>query len=913
MLSINYKALLVLAFIGGLVSLTVASPSSAQTCDYPLIVQSGNVAPNILWILDNSGSMNEVILHEEYDWETDYSGSFESTWIYWVGAEGDYDAQDFNNGHNSSDEAHLVPGVNGQWGRYLGNYLNWVYYHATDDQRNNIPTQTRMEVGQLAVNAIMNQVSGLRYGLMTFDFDTGGVLNADLGTDVSTLTGIVDGTAGTTWTPSAETMMTALNHFKDPNGPIQYECQQNFIIFVTDGFPTQDLNIPGWIGDQDGDGRDPGDCGTIGAGIANTNDCSDYLDDVAYYMANNDLRADMDGDQNVFTYTIGFGIDAPLLRDTADNGQGLYRIAWDLDSLVWSLSTIVGDIVQRISSGAAVAVVSTEAGANNQLYRGKFMPGQWRGFLEAYQMPVSDASQPVWEAGSILAQRTPDSRAIFTVTDSYGTMVEFESDHAADLKYTLGLPDITSTEDVIDWVRGKDIAGMRDRNGWKLGDLVYSTPVIVGPPSQFILDAGYQAFIQEHRNRDFVLYVGANDGMLHAIRAATGDEVWGYIPLGVHAKLPDLTDPNYCHQTFVDLSPTAFDVEINGSWKTVLFGGERTGGDTYFAIDVTDPYAPVPLWETSLPTSSFTEPVIARTEAYGTLLWAGSGPDITGNAWITGIMVDNGATLFNVPLLGSTGINMMSAGATFDKNYDGYVDAIYQGDLDGNLWKIDTADAGGLWYITKLFKASEPIQARPAVTVDDDGNAVIMFGTGKYIESADVNDMSSNRFYVITDKDDGVQVTMSDLVDQTSSINDTDGYLGWHMTLIQQSGERVVEPATIVEGVLYFTSFAPSIAACSAGGTSYLYAVNFETSAGIVDEEVSDDIGDRVRDLGDGVASRPVINLGSEDLIVQTSDARLNIEQLSLPPQIVNVRSWREMFDSEFNPDGTMTQETPDP
>ena len=97
---------------------------------------------------------------------------------------------------------------------------------------------------------------------------------------------------------------------------------------------------------------------------------------------------------------------------------------------------------------------------------------------------------------------------------------------------------------------------------------------------------------QTYANREPVIYAGANDGMLHAFSATTGQELFAYIPNGVFANLIKLTNPYYNqqHHFFVDGSPQASDVQFtDGTWHTVLVGGERAGGSTIFALDVTNP------------------------------------------------------------------------------------------------------------------------------------------------------------------------------------------------------------------------------------------------------------------------------------------------------------------------------------
>ncbi len=862
--------------------------SSHAQCDVPLIAQQVSVAPNVMILLDNSGSMNEVMYHEAYNPDVVYPGDFTTNAMYYVGGDMVYTT----NGRS----AQLIVGLHGQWGRYAGNYLNWVYWVATDQQRANIPTVTRQMVANTAVKAIINQANGLRYGLARFNNNDGGQIVAPCGTTIPDLENIVDNMVADTWTPTAETMMDILRYFKDPSGPIQYECQKNFVIVVTDGYPTQDLNVPSWIGDQDGDGREPGDCEQIGLPPgSNGQNCSDYLDDVAYYLAHNDMRSDLTGEQNVSVYTIGFGVDAPLLNEAAVNGDGLYRVAWDLNTLIQELGTVLGDIVNRISSGAAVAVVSTETGSDSHLYRGKFMPGMWQGFMEAYSLPYSPASSPDWEGGALLQGRQSNTRDIFTSLS--GSKISFSANNAAALMPYLGSASTAEAGDLINYIRGDAIPGMRDRNGWKLGDLVYSTPVVVGPPSQFYLTTSYQSFLAANQNRPNVVYVGANDGMLHAFDALSGEEIWSYIPQEVLWKLNMLADPNYCHQAYVDLSPAAYDVNINGTWKTVLFGGERSGGNSYFALDITNPHSPDVLWETSVPSilSSYSEPELINSQ-WGPLLWAGSGPDPAGGAHVVGLRVDTGAVLFAGTLSTMSGTNLMSGAAPIDIDWDGVHDYIYQGDLEGNLWRFDLTQASGIT-ADIVFSGGGPIQARPALTITPNGDPAIYFGTGRYLDVNDITNTSQQWLYGIIDDLTGAYYTPSDLVDQTNTINSMTGNVGWMLRLDNAAGERIIQPAVVVEGVVYATSFAPSSAPCLAGGESWLWAVDYINADVVQPQDGSNvTLGDRSSSLGAGVASRPVINLAGEEVIVQTSDARLNIQQLSISPQRINVRAWRERF-----------------
>jgi Tfp pilus tip-associated adhesin PilY1 len=307
-----------------------------------------------------------------------------------------------------------------------------------------------------------------------------------------------------------------------------------------------------------------------------------------------------------------------------------------------------------------------------------------------------------WDGADILSAR--DASAIdlwefFTTVEGQPTAfseanVEDVSGNASPLRrlmrsYEDGLPSVHEAKLIVEWVRG-DVdsngqpvsreTGDRDfknRKGSRLGDIVYSTPVIVGPPSLANVprsDPNYDEFLEYRatmseapsetptvNKRPKIAYVGANDGMIHAFLMAAwkkatddaegrwdykcqsvpievdtlvrpgsrttyncGDHLWAYIPSNLVGELAYLCDSEYgetvgdgcVHRTMVDLSPKAYDVYIDpdgtttnprwgdGSlertWRTVILGGERGGGDMYFAIDVTEPGNPRVLWEYSV-------------------------------------------------------------------------------------------------------------------------------------------------------------------------------------------------------------------------------------------------------------------------------------------------------------------------
>ncbi|MGH7488639.1 MAG: pilus assembly protein, partial [bacterium] len=368
------------------------------------------------------------------------------------------------------------------------------------------------------------------------------------------------------YTPLAEAMVTAMGYFQTTgaSAPIKAACEKVFVIMITDGMPTFDITIPNYLKDADGDGADPSNCTAMGTGYPNSYDCSTYVDDVAYYMQRNDMRPDLSGMQNVTTYVVGFNIvNAPILQNVADEGGGTLYNAKNASQLGATLAQALGDIDKKVSAGSAVSVISAEDHTNNRLYRARFESVSWKGFVEAYQLPYDPLSSPVWEAGQLLASRTAASRNIYTSTTGTNR-VDFTATNAATLQALLGAPDVATATNYINYTRGTDMAGFRDRAGWKLGDIIDSSPVTIGKPASYYDYLSYPAFRAANAGRQEVLYVGANDGMLHCFATADGSENWAYIPKNQLGKLKNLTDPSYCHNYFVNMTPAVYDINIGG-------------------------------------------------------------------------------------------------------------------------------------------------------------------------------------------------------------------------------------------------------------------------------------------------------------------------------------------------------------
>ncbi len=312
-----------------------------------------------------------------------------------------------------------------------------------------------------------------------------------------------------------------------------------------------------------------------------------------------------------------------------------------------------------------------------ELYRDQ--NGDGKADTTAPYMTVPLTSLPtLWEAGKILANTHPDDRKIFTTTTGTESgRVNFVPSNASTLQTLLRANTAEEAEDFINFVRGVDLSdkGYRDMKitidgttrVWKLADIVYSTPTVVSVPSEnydlIYGDKSYFNFYNTHKNRKAVIYVGSNDGLLHAFSAGKftqgddgtgtsgyfedpdndmGKELWAFIPRSFLPHIQWQTRRDYKHVFGIDLKVKVVDVELTkgGSkqWATVLIGGMRLGGGpisaggetiypSYFAIDVTDPVNPEILWEFSHPDLGLTlsYPAVMKK---GTKWYAlfGSGP-----------------------------------------------------------------------------------------------------------------------------------------------------------------------------------------------------------------------------------------------------------------------------------------------
>jgi type IV pilus assembly protein PilY1 len=637
--------------------------------------------------------------------------------------------------------------VNRTYTFYSGNYLNWWFFPPSANR-------SRLEIVQDAASDVIRNLNDVNVGLMRYsnNADGGGDASAEGGMvtfPVSSvedfrddlITSIQQNTADGS-TPLSETLYEAHQYFAgrdvffgvnsrlwpgsrfvpNPNPPpddieldgafpsvansrepgdqaryltpMEQSCQRNFIVYLTDGEPTQDNNADDEIQ-------------TLINGTCDGNGSGRCLDDLAGYMFNNDLRTNLTGNQNVTLYTIGFGEEVEgttFLNEAATAGGGQNFFAGDTQTLTNVFTNIVNEILTESTTFVAPAVAVNAFNRTetlSDLYISVFEPSErfhWPGNLKKYRIDngeIVDAdgdpavnpatgfffgdSRSLWstandgdeitEGGAANRQPVnPTTREVYTFLGdpdlTAGTnRVNVGNTGITDALLGLATGDVPSRTDLLNWVNGFDLRDVDDDDDTdearrQMGDPLHGRPAVVV----------YGGSTASPDINDAVVFSPTNDGYLHAIDALNGIELWSFIPAEVLDRLADVyrDDPQSAKAYMLDGDIRAFklDTNLNGiveqgdGDRVLLFFGMRRGGNRYFALDVTDKEDPRFLWTlgpAELPGvgQTWSTPSIARVAIAGVsqnslnlVLIFGGGYDETQDN-------DQGATIYNTDALGN--------------------------------------------------------------------------------------------------------------------------------------------------------------------------------------------------------------------------------------------------------------------
>jgi type IV pilus assembly protein PilY1 len=963
-------------FLGGALLVLSQAGNAVSVSQTPLFIATA-VTPNVMLVVDNSGSMESIIWASGYDSKTTYpdwsrvnngaaawtnlSGSITNSSLIsatWRTSGAGVDcAANWARGKTSTGTTKclkLPDPLGGGATRWAGNYLNYLfetYATNTDLTTGLIPNDYRMNVAKKVATNVVNNNANLRLGLMNFNTDQGGHLMQACNTgNTAALVTSIGTLSATTWTPLAESLYEVTRYFRGMasyyntgvtyTSPIQYRCQKNFVIVVTDGYPTQDTDFPAndpadvantSASLPDWDGLHPtttaaqypnfpvGSDGFKPSGATTDEGHTLYLDDLAKFAYDIDMRTtgnDLTGKsfndvsfpkQNVITYTVGFTAANQMLADAAKNGTGLYYQANDEAELSAAIQAAFSDIAARTSSAASVATNSTRLASDTFIYQARFSSGDWGGQLLAYpigasgEIAVLDSNgvpqlpgKSGWNSAQVMP--APGSRNIYTFNPGTAAGMAFQwasltaAQQAQLNKNYVGTTD-TLGDKRLAYLRGDQ--SLESPNGTFrirssiLGDIINSDPTFVGdqnfgfemlPGSE---GTSYKTYRQSsgYLNRSPMVYVAANDGMLHGFNAETGVELMAFMPNAVYPQLHYLTDPLYntSHRLINDGGPRALDAYVGGSWKTILLGTLGGGGKGVYALNVTNPdsfTASNVMWEFTDASDSnmgvaIPQATIARMYNGKWAAIVPNGYNSGGNAELFILDLETGAKLAEIDT-GVGGDNGLSSATPVDVDGDRITDYIYAGDLMGNMWKFDvTSSTASNWKVAfsgaPLYTACsadpctstnrQPITARPEVGINPPAGYFVYFGTGRYFATGDSGvGTGANTVYAIRDKNEkgaaspvppaagrSNLVQQSVLGDGTGQSIDYDGHVelirvttnnpitdgkdGWYLNL-PTSGERQVSTPILRGGRLIFTSVIPSGDACSAGGESWLMEID---------------------------------------------------------------------------------------
>ncbi|MBE0595780.1 MAG: hypothetical protein IH614_00765 [Desulfuromonadales bacterium] len=782
----------------------------------------------------------------------------------------------------------------------------------------------------------------------------------------------------------------------------EFYCQRNFALIVSAGMSSMDQtgasqSSPSTLGDFDGDGATGGlgegklrvirldgtsEIIDIPVNLANATTASHrgstYLDDVAHWLYTNDVVGYRAGFQNISTFTVGamptFKANA-FLANTSNKGNGYEGIydqrdrdtfkyhfeAEEPEGISDAIIAALKNILERTATFTAPVVPVTRTTSGDLIYLAFFKPLQgsnlWEGNITKFGLSsnndivsvngaaatwpngaMRDDASPHWatikwaKSGESNYVHHPD-RQIFTYLSNSQIISSSNAFTAANSSITsamLGVENATDRQKIIDYVRGKSPL-TNDNRRIIHGDSLHSEP-----------------FVLSWANGGRYIFFGANDGMLHAVNDVAGTEAWSFIPPDQLPRLKDMVSGT-SHQYYIDSSPKVVviggnrDHVVDSGETAILICGERKGGNSYFALDVTSPTAPRFLWRlsgseaarTGIPApsvnaniaQSWSEPVFGKVktsanDTTGTqVMFIGGGYDpgnLAGKVVLV-VNVENGNVIKSIPL----GNFSAPANVTVvDANNNGFIDKAYIGDMGGQLWRIgkfDFDDHGealqfpktnenvNTWGAQLLFSAGGSRKIFYSVDIAlEYGYDLLLFGTGNRENPCAGSD--GDRIYAIKDNHVTGNLTetgLTNISNATANLDGTSTSMGWYYPL--QAGEKILSEGTLFYGVFYVTSFLPrSDDPCKPGGDAILYGLKYKTGgAGLKID------GTTVQQstIGGGIGSKPIIVIreDSQSLLVsvgstnatdgsESTGAGVRDLDPAAPTQNLFLMWWQEIF-----------------
>lgn len=816
----------------------------------------------------------------------------------------------------------------------------------TDD----VDGETRLQVMKDVTKDLFGDMEDVNVGLMVFGGNEGAFFKSAVSPiedKRDNLIAQVDGLWAGGNTPLSESLFQSMRYFQGENvfirstdedgettpsevldddgtyqSPIQYECQPNSVVVLTDGEPTADINHEDDFESVLGDGACQGNC----------------LDEIAEYMWLNDMiPEDRDpddefpGDQRISTYTVGFKTDQTLLEEAARKGNGTYFQADDAAALKTAFNELFTDVMARSTTFAAPGIaVNTFDRLNHldSLYFAVFQPDNvplWDGNLKRYRLGVrvddttgekeavildvngNEAVDPATGFFSDLARSWWSPEADGKDVAKGGAASQHEEMNSDRNVYTyLGTSkktDLTIADNsvvpanngitktilgnasmsdadrsaLINWTRGMDLDD-QDKDGSNtdsrkfIADPLHSVPHLI-------------VYGGTEESPDTVVYFGDNQGFVHGIDGESGDTHFSFIPeelLPNQAKLKTNKEgEDHSYGMDGTIISWVFDEDSDGQISggddhAYIYAGMRRGGSSYYALDVTTPDSPSFLWqiEGGVEGGSFEElgqtwstPVKTKVtidkNQYDVLIFSGGydtnqddvsvrTPDSVGRA-IYIVDAETGDRLWWAGPSGSGAdlelsdlqYSIPSAPKVIDVTGDGQANQIYVGDMGGQIFRFDitnTNKADSLVTGGRIadLAGSGPANARRFYHAPDvfgikiGGKRSLGLAIGSGYQAHPLNDEIDDRFYMLKIPDvtaapvnddgevDYSALTESSLYDATDNViqeGDEDDRVAAAEALgaasgwyirLTNDGEKVLSTSQTINNEIFFTTYEPT-------------------------------------------------------------------------------------------------------
>jgi type IV pilus assembly protein PilY1 len=768
----------------------------------------------------------------------------------------------------------------------LQNFANWFTYYRK---------RKLMLAGSMG--QVLEDLTGMRLGVAHFNARASSVTMYDTdGTDPASnarrVAGVFYTNPASGGTPTADTLNFVGNQYRTNNNIIQYSCQRNNAFVVTDGFANGTAPTP--------PAYDPAPTGSNVWPYSPTPAAS--LADIAlsYYSSNlrngrttlTDGRVpsgdptarnpDLNTNLHMNTYGLTLGVrgsvwpmaqgqdpwsnpftwpapvnDMPSSIDdlfhATINGRGQMYIATDPENTAQRVQDGLNEMLNSVGAQSAVAVSSVNLRrGDGKAYLGVYNPRGWTGDVTANAIDPSTGQvsvTPLWSAAERLLAKDWTTRVIATSVNGVGMPFT-----AGNVGSVLNPSDAYgATSDVVNYLRG-------DRSG--------ETAV----PATFRRRLSLMGAVLNARPAvsaaDRVVYAVSSEGMVHAVDADNGEELWAYVPGSALSEMGKQTSRTWTFETYLDGSPQLFTVGT----RKILVGGRGAAGTGYYALDVTNPrnvtsdvqLAARVLWEFPATQGVTTAglamgaPVLANTSA-GQMLLLTQGYNGTTDGLGRLYMLNplTGALQHTFSVNGGTaGIDPGLGQVTTLAEVDGTQRYAYAGDERGNLWRFDLQTRGTPLRLVTLQDASgnrQPITTAPTL-LRYDGHTLIMVGTGRLLGLADFGSSAVQSFYVF--KENGTTLAnprntpaSGGLVPRTLSAETSAGdrdlagadvdwanQRGWYFDL--PTGQQINSDPVALFGAAVFTTNQVTMTNCSSA--SYFYVVDLVTGRNVVTSDGSD-------------------------------------------------------------------------